>query len=419
MTLPGNLHVELERFSLPLSSPLETATGTIDTREGFLVRLRADDGDGEGCTDGDGDRSSAGHILGVGESTPLPGWTESLAECESALRSVVDPEDALDVTPDDSLDDDLEDALDVALDDDLEDALDVTLDDALDDALDVADLGQLDPRGQDKHDGKGGSVARRPAARHGVSLAVLDARAREAGEPLYRHLGGDRHVESVAVNATVGDGSPEETATAVAAAVDEGFPAVKVKVGARPLPDDLARLRAVRERAPAVELRADANGAWDRETAARALDALADLDVAYVEQPLPAVDLDGHAALCGRTGTAIAVDEGVIELGVDAVLDAGAADVIVCKPMALGGVDVAREVAIRAREAGVDPVVTTTVDGAVARAGAVHLAASLDLDLACGLATADRLEADLCADPAPVVDGAARVPHGKGNMPPS
>ena len=387
MTLPGNLHVELERFSLPLSSPLETATGTIDTREGFLVRLRADDGDGEGCTDGDGDRSSAGHILGVGESTPLPGWTESLVECESALRSVVD------------------------LDDDLEDALD--------DALDVADLGQLDPRGQDEHDGKGGSLARRPAARHGVSLAVLDARAREAGEPLYRHLGGDRRVECVAVNATVGDGSPEETATAVAAAVDEGFPAVKVKVGARPLPDDLARLRAVRERAPAVELRADANGAWDRETAARALDALADLDVAYVEQPLPAVDLDGHAALCGRTGTAIAVDEGVIELGVDALLDAGAADVIVCKPMALGGVDVAREVAIRAREASVDPVVTTTVDGAVARAGAVHLAASLDLDLACGLATADRLEADLCADPAPVVDGAARVPHGKGNMPPS
>ena len=64
-------------FSLPLSSPLSTASGTIEAREGFVVRY-----DHRGET-------------GVGEATPLPGWTEPLDACETALRGVSDPVAAL------------------------------------------------------------------------------------------------------------------------------------------------------------------------------------------------------------------------------------------------------------------------------------------------------------------------------------
>jgi hypothetical protein len=87
--------------------------------------------------------------------------------------------------------------------------------------------------------------------------------------------------------------------------------------------------------------------------------------------------------------------------------------------MALGGVDTARELARRADSQGVAPIVTTTIDGAVARAGAVHLAASLPAPRACGLATGDRLASDLRADATPVRDGCTIVPQGKGNIPPS
>ncbi|PSP40498.1 o-succinylbenzoate synthase, partial [Halobacteriales archaeon QH_10_70_21] len=69
--------MNVEPFSLPLSRPLSTADGTIDERAGFLVRA---DLDGQ---------------TGVGESAPLPGWTESLDDCESALRSVSNPVAAL------------------------------------------------------------------------------------------------------------------------------------------------------------------------------------------------------------------------------------------------------------------------------------------------------------------------------------
>jgi L-alanine-DL-glutamate epimerase-like enolase superfamily enzyme len=192
---------------------------------------------------------------------------------------------------------------------------------------------------------------------------------------------------------------------------------VKVKVGARSLSADLERLRALRARCPDVELRVDANGAWARPTAERALAALADLGVALVEQPLAAADLAGHADLAGGE-TGVALDEGLVEHGFDAVLEADAADAVVCKPMALGGIDAARTVAERAREAGLAAVVTTTIDGAVARAGAVHLAASLPDVPACGLATGDRLATDLAEGIAPVRSGAVTVPQGKGNVPP-
>ncbi|SFR41810.1 mandelate racemase/muconate lactonizing enzyme family protein [Halogeometricum limi] len=325
--------MRFEPFSVSLSESLDTARGPIDSREGFLVRV------------GDGDAT------GLGEATPLPGWTESLDDCRDALERG-DPDDAT------------------------------------------------------------------PAARHGVSLARADARARETGVRLCDELAAegfesDHAADAVPVNATVGDGSVEQTEEAVRDAVDAGFGTVKLKVGAQDPETDQRRLRAARAVAPDAELRADANGAWTRETAEVMLDVAAELDVAYVEQPLPADDLSGHAALCGR-GVDVALDETLASHGVGEVLDADAADVLVLKPMALGGPDRTLAAARRARASGVDAVVTTTIDAVVARLGALHVAAVIPDVPACGLATGSMLAADLADDPAPVASGAMRVPDGPG-----
>ncbi len=333
--------MNLEPFSLPLSHPLETAAGEIETRRGFVVSVEIDG------------------TVGVGEATPLAGWTESVAECRRALAAVDAPRSALEAD----------------------------------------------------------QLATTPAARHGLSLAVLDATARSEGRPLYRHLGTDSRIESVPVNATVGDRSAPEIAEAVEAAVESGYPAVKVKVGKRRPDVDIGRIEAVRERCPEIELRVDVNGGWDLETAERIVPELAALDVATVEQPLPAAELHAHERLRGH-GVEIAIDEGIVEHGPDAVLDAGIADVLVCKPMALGGVDVAHAIAQSAREAGTDVLVTTTIDGAIARAGAVHLAASVPNTRPCGLATGELLESDIRDGVCPVTGGAVAVPQGKGNIPP-
>jgi len=333
--------LEVEPFTVGLARPFETADGTIRKRRGFLVFVEE------------------GNTPGVGEATPLPGWTEPYEDCRAAL----------------------------------------------DRAGTVAE--ELD---------WGVALARTdaPAARHGLSLALAEARARELGQPLYRYLDAADVVRSVPVNATLGDDDPDATARAAEGAAREGFDCLKLKVGARSVPADVERLRAVRDRVgTSIKLRVDANGAWTREQADSAVDALADLGVAYIEQPLAAGDLAGHCAL--REGPVdVALDESLREYGVRAIIEAGAADVVVLKPMVLGGPDRTRAAALRAREAGVDPVLSTTVDAVVARTGAVHVAASLPEVRPCGLATGSMLTRDLSADPAPVVDGTVEVPQELG-----
>ncbi|PSP54786.1 o-succinylbenzoate synthase [Halobacteriales archaeon QS_1_67_19] len=335
------MNADTRPFSLPLSDPLETARGPVERREGFLLRLAADDG-----------------AVGVGEATPLAGWTEPREECERALADAVERLDA--------------------------------------GADPESVLGDLDGT---------------PAARHALDLALADLRAARADRPLYRHLGASEPVERVPVNATVGDAGVEETVDRANRAADAGFECLKVKVGARPLAADIERIEAVADALPAVELRADANGAWTPTQAQQFLDAAGER-LAYVEQPLPATDLGGLAALSGP----IALDETLADVEFADALDADP-EAVVLKPMALGGPRRAVPIAERAREAGILPVVTTTVDGAVARTAAVHVAAAVPDRPACGLATANRLESDLGPDLAPVADGRAVVPQGAGNGP--
>ena len=344
------MNVELRPFSLSLARPLETASGPIERREGVLVAVE-DDG-----------------VRGTGEATPLPGWTESLGTCREALESAAgrlrerDPE---------------------AVADDREAVL-------------------------PDHDAA-------PAARHGLDLALADLAARREREPLYRQLGADERVDSVPVNAVIGEGTREETVAAAEAAVAAGFTCLKLKVGSRQVDADLERVAAVRDAVgPDARIRVDANGAWNRGEAERAFDALWTLDVEYVEQPLPADDLDGCASLRGGP-VAVALDETLARYSPVTVLEAGAGDVLIVKPMVLGGPSRARAVANVARGADVVPVVTTTVDGVVARLGAVHLAASLPDLVPAGLATSGWLADDLAADPVEVVAGRASVPQGPGH----
>ncbi|MFC6732464.1 mandelate racemase/muconate lactonizing enzyme family protein [Haladaptatus sp. DYSN1] len=336
--------MDLIPYSLDLESPLSTAAGDITARRGFLVRVSVD-----------------GHT-GLGEATPLPGWTESLDACETALNAVAERVET------------------------------------------------------GAYDAATAALSKNPAAKHGLALAIADARARAAGVPLYRHLGGEKRVERVSVNATIGAGSLETTVDAAERAVASGFRTLKLKVGTADVAADVARVAAVRDAVgPDIELRADANGAWDRRTARSALDGFAEADLALVEQPLAPADITGHATLRGGS-VKIGLDESLAERSVEEVLAGEAADVLVLKPMALGGPQRTRAVAMQAKAAGVEPVVTTTIDAAVARTAAVHVAASIPDIGACGLATADLLASDvLDEDPAPVVDGAVRVPQGKGN----
>lgn len=147
-----------------------------------------------------------------------------------------------------------------------------------------------------------------------VDIAVMDLRAVRAGQPLYRMLG--RHRTDVAIYGSGRSGNPLPTGQLVEesrAYVADGYRAIKLRVGARPAPADLARVAAVRDAVgDGVRLMVDANERLDRLTALRLTAGLAELDVAWIEEPFVAEDLDAHAWLAGRGAVTVAAGEHLV-----------------------------------------------------------------------------------------------------------
>ncbi len=205
----------------------------------------------------------------------------------------------------------------------------------------------------------------------------------------------------VPVNAIVPAVSPEVAHDLVARS---GCTTVKVKVAEG---DDLGRVEAVRAAlGPGGRIRVDVNAAWDVDTAERNIKALDRFDLEYVEQPV--ATLEEMAALRRRVDVPLAADES-IRTAEDPLRVAGleAADVVVLKVQALGGVRRALEVA---DAAGLPAVVSSAVETSVGLAAGLALAAALpELPYACGLGTLSLLEGDVTDDPIVPVDGCIAV----------
>jgi L-alanine-DL-glutamate epimerase-like enolase superfamily enzyme len=147
-----------------------------------------------------------------------------------------------------------------------------------------------------------------------VRMALWDLRAKRAGLPLYRLLGGDSSRERVFAYGSLLDFplTDDEVTKLAAAFVHRGFRALKVKVGAPTVERDLRRLQAVQQAAgPGVALAADANESWNAPTALARLRAFgaAGIQLAYLEDPLPHHDVDGFAALAREAAVPIAAHD--------------------------------------------------------------------------------------------------------------
>jgi L-Ala-D/L-Glu epimerase len=235
-----------------------------------------------------------------------------------------------------------------------------------------------------------------PAARAGVEMALLDFLARRQGVAVARLLGASS-VQPVRVNALLRGETAIEAATEAREAVALGFGTLKLKVGAGSADADAAKLEAVRDMVgPSTRLRVDANGGWTEAEARLRLPRLAKVDLEYVEQPVPAKDIAGLRRL--RRLLPVAADEALGIAGACTLLLEGAegpaADLLILKLPVLGGVLPALRLAARARAHGVGAVVTSAMDGSVARAAGAHLALALGGAWAHGLATGTLLLED-------------------------
>lgn len=122
------------------------------------------------------------------------------------------------------------------------------------------------------------------AARNALDCALWDLDAKRAGLPVW-HLAGLPEPKPVITAFTLSLDTPE--AMRAKAAENAHRPLLKIKLGT---PDDLPRLMAVREGAPAARLIIDANEGWSATDYAALAPELVALGVELVEQPLPAGD---------------------------------------------------------------------------------------------------------------------------------
>ena len=130
------------------------------------------------------------------------------------------------------------------------------------------------------------------AARNGLDCAFWDLEAKQSGRPAHvlAALPAPRPVNTAY---TISLGTPDAMAQAARAAAAR--PLLKIKLGSGD--EDPARIRAVRNAAPAVELIVDANEGWTPENLAANLAACAEVGVTLIEQPLPAADDSAVAAV--------------------------------------------------------------------------------------------------------------------------
>lgn len=117
-------------------------------------------------------------------------------------------------------------------------------------------------------------------------IAMHDIAAQEAGLPLYRFLGGDSS-KTIVTDYTVSIGDPAKMASDAVKIKNEGYPAIKIKVGNNG-ETDVLRIKAIREAVgPSIPLRIDANQGWSVEEAIQTLQALAPFNIQHCEEPIP------------------------------------------------------------------------------------------------------------------------------------
>jgi muconate cycloisomerase len=261
------------------------------------------------------------------------------------------------------------------------------------------------------------AAKRNNAAKAAIESALFDAVGRTLGVPVVQLLGGIVR-DRMPVYWTLASGDPaqeiEEAEGKLAARLHDRF---KIKIGAQPLADDLARLRRI---ATALEGRAtlivDANQGWDEATAVRAMPALADMGVALVEQPLPAWNVAGLGRLRARSAVPVMADECVFTPhDMMAVAEAAAADALSLKLVKHGGLLGLHKVAAVAEAVGVSLYGGCLLESSIGAAAHLHAFAGLrSLAWGCEHFGPHILTEDFAVEPLKIADFHIHLPTGPG-----
>lgn len=172
----------------------------------------------------------------------------------------------------------------------------------------------------------------------GLDMAFWDAQARALERPLASLLGGS--LMPVAAYDAHGIVDPVVDEAAIVASVEAGFRAIKIKIGESDLAKDASTVASVRKMiGPEVRLMVDYNQSLDVLEARRRIERLSEFGLDWVEEPVRADDIHGHAKV--RAGSPVPIQTGEnwwFPRDVANAITAGASDLAMLDVMKIGGV---------------------------------------------------------------------------------
>ena len=255
-----------------------------------------------------------------------------------------------------------------------------------------------------------------PFARAAVEMALWDLNGRALGVPVHRLLGG-RVRDRVPLSWSLAVADPGAEIEEARAKVARGHRIFKIKTAARPVADDVGRVRRLREAlGPDVSLRVDANQGWDRPTALTAIRALAPFDIDFVEQPVPRWDLDGMAEIGRRVDVPIMADESCFSpQDALAIARLGGVSILGLKLTKSAGLSGSMAIARIAEAAGLGCYVGCMIETSLGTAAYLHVAlAAAPVTWGCELFGPLLLKGDVVREPVRYADGAILALDGPG-----
>ena len=143
-----------------------------------------------------------------------------------------------------------------------------------------------------------------------IDIALWDLRGKIHDQPLWKMAGGAGH-RTKAYRGGIDLNYPlPKLLDSVQGYLDQGFNAVKIKVGKPDLAEDIARVEAVRDLiGPDIAFMVDANYALSVEQAIAAAEAFKPFDLVWFEEPIIPDDYQGYSRIAEATGMPLAMGE--------------------------------------------------------------------------------------------------------------
>ena len=230
-----------------------------------------------------------------------------------------------------------------------------------------------------------------PSMRFAVETAMLDLRS-ESDFTLF-DTPFSRFESSIPINGLVWMSGLEEMLEEAYSKIEQGFTCIKFKIGAHDFDSECRMLEKIRKDFSAfkIEIRLDANGAFDPNTALEQLDDLSRFEIHSIEQPIAPRQWYDMGRICSNSQIDIALDEELIGLSLQnegsEMLRSINPQYIIIKPSLIGGLDISDQWIGAATKLNIGFWATSALEGNVGLNAIAQWISQYDTNMAQGLGT--------------------------------